>query len=337
MASEYERQTREDRKEAELVDKGASGAVAFKQLRAPVGTRWGSQVTNHVSDQRTVMSMLDNLRTSFGGNRRGNGSLEVVWPIPAEGRCHSILAAMILRVQKEFYALGELGFRPDGAIDPGGRTFNLIIKYSGHIPIFPVSDPKSIALRAVPLALTWVEGASNYLQRYKSWRSSGRTFGLDPVAANTHLHLDTLDDIQSHSRINEWIENYRMISETLCDAENVFVRASREEALTARAWMDCWGQFIPAWALPKSNTPPGKIWFGPDFLGLGPNCKAAILVHEAGHYIKPKIGHQGGERGSEYDRQSADQALTSAYVCANFAAHASTGRDERFGLARPSE
>ena len=46
----------------------------------------------------------------------------------------------------------------------------------------------------------------------------------------------------------------------------------------------------------------------------------------------------------EYERQNrddrkelADQALTSAYVCANFATHASIGRDERFGLARPSE
>jgi hypothetical protein len=90
---------------------------------------------------------------------------------------------------------------------------------------------------------------------------------------------------------------------------------------------------IPAWA--RANA---KIWFGPDMIGLGPKCKAAILIHEAGHYIRMKIGHQGGERGPACDNQSADQALTSAYVCANFATHAATGRDERFASpARSSD
>ncbi len=70
MALEYERQSRDDREEPERVDKSASGAVRFKQLRAPVGMRWGSQVTNYVSDQRTVMSMLDNLTYDRGNASR---------------------------------------------------------------------------------------------------------------------------------------------------------------------------------------------------------------------------------------------------------------------------
>jgi hypothetical protein len=330
---DYERQPRRDRKEGRN-PRQPSGAVPFKSLRAPVGFRRGRHEANYDSDQIAVMGMLDNLRTDFGGNWRGDGTFETVWPLPIEGKCHVILGAMILRVQNAFHTRGQLGFWPDGAIDPGGRTHNLIKQYSGHIPVFPATSPKELALEVVPLALKRAQGAGNYLDRYKAWRSAGSVFSFDAVAANTHLHLDQYSGMLAVVRINEWQENYRMIAATLRAGERIFVRASREEALAARNTFNppCWGDLIPAWA-----TPQGGMWFGPDFLGLGPKCRAAILLHEAGHYIKAKIGHQGGESGSEYDSQSTDQALTSAYVCANFATHAETGRDERFGLARPNE
>jgi hypothetical protein len=182
------------------------------------------------------------------------------------------------------------------------------------------------------VASQWVQGASAYLDRYKKWRQGSFLGPFDDTAARVHLHLDKLSDGDSISRIDEWIDNYRRIANAFANAQTVFVRQNREQALAARLSMNCWGAFIPAWARADVN-----IWFGPDMIGLGPKCKAAILIHEAGHYIRAKIGHQGGESGPAYDTQTADQALTSAYVCANFATHATTGRDERFGLARANE
>jgi hypothetical protein len=341
MLDEYERQSRFDRLEGELAEQAPSGAAKFKRLTAPVGIRHGRQVANHVNDQRAVMDMLDKLSGDFGGNRNpSTGNTEVWWPLPTEGKCNPVLFSMILRVQGFFYTWGgtmappgALGFKPDGVVDPGGKTEKLMMDYSGANPPFPAAtDPKQLAKAAIPIAWQWVSGASSYLTKYKAWRQNGRITPFDDTAAKTHLHTDRLSDGDSIQRINEWIDNYRWIGAAFSTAESVFVRQTREQALQARLKMDCWGVTIPAWALANEN-----IWFGPDMIGLGIRCRAAILIHEAGHYIKDKIGHQGGERGPDYDKQSADQALTSAYVCANFATHAATGRDERFGLARPNE
>ena len=189
-----------------------------------------------------------------------------------------------------------------------------------------------MATAAIPLALEWAGGAIKYLNDYKRWRPAKKVGTFNSTAANTHLHLNLLGDNDSLSRIDEWIQNYRMIDAALRNTDKVFVNASRDLALKERNNMNCWGQVVPAWA--RANQ---HIWFGPDMIGLGIKCRAAILLHEGGHYIKAKIGHQGGERGSAYDSQSADQALDSRLCSANFATHAATGVDERFGLARSRE
>ncbi len=337
--SDYIRTERRDRPEP--APPGPSGSTPFKKLTAPVGIRHGTQVTNRASDQRAVMYMLDNVQADIGGNRNGDGSLVVFWPLVDEGRCHEVLRDGILRFQTFFFTHGgtgkppgALGFKPDGVVDPGGRTAQLLHsnRRAASLPM-PASDVKEVAKAAIPLATTWAQGALTYLQGYRAWRIRKRGAPLfDATAANVHLHLDRLGDIDSIRRIDEWISNYQKILGALRNAEHVFVRATREEALAARNEMNCFGVSVPAWARANIN-----IWFGPDMLGLGPKCKSAILIHEAGHFVAAKIGHQGGERGFAYDNQSADQALTSAYVCANFATHATTGKDERFGLARPRE
>jgi hypothetical protein len=287
------------------------------------------------------MDMLDKLSNDYGGTRnKSTGALEVAWPAPAEGKCNVVLWGMILRVQNFFYTWGgtmpppgALGYVPDGVVDPGGKTQRLMMQCSGDNPPFPAAtSPKELAKAAIPTARQWIQGASAYLVRYKKWRQDGKPGSFDDAAAKIHLHLDRLSDRDSIARIDEWIENYRRIGAAFDNAETVFVRTTREESLKARISMNCWGVTIPAWAIADK-----KIWFGPDMIGLGVKCRAAILVHEAGHYIRAKIGHQGGERGRAYDFQSADEALTSAYVCPNFATHATTGRDERYGLARPKE
>ncbi len=340
MAEELEHRSR--RSEREDPDSEPTGAAKFKRLTAPVGIHHGRKVANHVNDQRAVMDMLDKLSNDFGGNRdKSSGALEVAWPAPAEGKCNVVLWSMILRVQNFFYTWGgtmpppgALRFLPDGVVDPGGKTQQLMMQYSGQNPPFPAggTKPKELAKAAIPTARQWIQGAATYLDRYKTWRRGGRIGAFDETAAKVHLHLDLLGDRDSISRIDEWIENYRRIGSALDNAETVFVNQTREESLKARLSMNCWGVTIPAWAIADK-----KIWFGPDMIGLGLKCRAAILLHEGGHYIRAKIGHQGGERGPAYDSQSADQALTSAYVCANFATHAATGRDERYGLARPLE
>jgi hypothetical protein len=287
---------------ADREDDSPSEAAKFKKMRGPVGIHHGRKVSNTVSDQRAVMNLLDKLSTNFGGNRdKSTGRLEVAWPAPAEGKCNVVLWSMILRVQNFFYTWGgtmpppgALGFVPDGVVDPGGKTEQLMIACSGKNPPYPAvgTNPKELAKAAIPTARRWIQGASAYLVRYKTWRQGGKSGSFDDAAVKTHLHLDRISDRDSIGQIDEWIENYRRIGSAFDNAETVFVRTTREEALKARLSMNCWGVMIPAWAIADKN-----IWFGPDMIGLGMNCRAAILIHEGGHYIRSKIGHQGGERG----------------------------------------
>ena len=112
MSLDYEYRGRADREF--VAPSGPSGATPFKQLRGPVGIRHGKQVANHVGDQQTVMSLLDNVRVDYGGNRKGDGTVDVFWPLVTEGVCHNVLWLGILRFQNFQYTAG--GTRP-----PPGR------------------------------------------------------------------------------------------------------------------------------------------------------------------------------------------------------------------------
>lgn len=106
----------------------------------------------------------------------------------------------------------------------------------------------------------------------------------------------------------------------------------------------------------------GNIQVSPAFNSStrGPNCQAAIVVHEATHVVDgasgadpahipewatndppisgkvaPGAGATFGKTG--YDLQTPENAIHNAAAHASFAAHVARGKDERFGDGRQTE
>lgn len=106
----------------------------------------------------------------------------------------------------------------------------------------------------------------------------------------------------------------------------------------------------------------GSIHISPEFNSptRGPNCQAAIVVHEATHVVdggsgdpaahipewatvdppisgkvSPAAGAPFGKTG--YDLQTPEKAIHNAAAYASFAAHVARARDERFGDGRQAE
>lgn len=84
----------------------------------------------------------------------------------------------------------------------------------------------------------------------------------------------------------------------------------------------------------------------------GPNCQAAIIVHESTHVVDGLSGDPKSHisewatvdppilnkfHNTGHDQQTPEEALHNASAYASFAAHVARGRDERFGDGRQTE
>jgi len=92
------------------------------------------------------------------------------------------------------------------------------------------------------------------------------------------------------------------------------------------------------------------ITFRPGFVNCGPNCRAAMIVHECAHFVgnvneithfamefpAPNGQAQGKGNTRNYKQLLTDEALKNASSYAAFAIHATTGVDSRFGASNIS-
>lgn len=199
------------------------------------------------------------------------------------------------------------------------------------------TDPKTAATEAKLLSLKWVTNALFALNaRIQSVKNPFGPSGLTLVSfpqIRIHFHTDRLRAGTTElSALQRLEKNYQTMKKHLLNSDPVF--RSVDDATAAR---ETGGQFRPGVILGAYVMQGKPIAFTSHFLALGPNAKAAMILHELGHFISPSIGHVGGESGPDYDNSNFETAINNAHCYPNFATHVTPPfRDERFGLSRPT-
>ena len=115
---DYERQGREDRREAHLAVAGT-----WVSLDGPVGLRGRvAKVRNANEDQIKVITLLSEIPGMFRGKKE---DWELLPLAGADGVCPQILAAAIWEFQS-WWKLAGLFKNIDGVVDPGGNTLKYL-------------------------------------------------------------------------------------------------------------------------------------------------------------------------------------------------------------------
>jgi len=207
----------------------------------------------------------------------------------------------------------------------------------------PAKDPKDAALEVRDRALLWTNNALRLIQAYRHFLKTpgGLIFDSSPLFDFTTfaIHFQMHKDRQNEFRyLWELDQHYTSIRLSLSKLDAISHTVT-DEVAAAESPDYAKGGFIPAYAWPVNYPPkmaPG-IRFTKHFPNLGPNCRAAILLHECSHYIGHNI-MDGPEKGPAYDAMSTDRAVHNACCYPNFAEHVTPPfRDERYGLSRPND
>ncbi|MFN7923928.1 MAG: hypothetical protein U0Q16_27755 [Bryobacteraceae bacterium] len=157
--------------------------------------------------------------------------------------------------------------------------------------------------------------------------------GLAFTALEIHFHISTAA-ISKEDFIRKVIEIYQKDINVLVSSASFFI----DDTTSAEATKG-----TPA-HVPFGS---GKVNFTPAFRersgakGFGPNCRAAMVLHEPIHVVDHPAASSGAnhvhERDAKYEAQPAMNQLHNAHSYACFAQHVHFGRDERFGIGRPAE
>ena len=316
----------------------------------------GAGGANRNSDVMSVQSMLNRVPASSGGP---------LTPLKTDGLCGPLTIAAIRRFQS-----ANFGFN-DGRVDPGGKTINRLSiltasksgsstasgassARSGASSFAPVSAPPAAAptpkktplaaaIAAAPTAKLWTSAALTQLNGLKQGlvASGGVVFIPEMfTAVNTHFHLDR-DPSSILVNFGRAIDVFNRISTVLSDPSTFF----REGPETKDShWADApMGGFF-------MGEPNHNINIRTQFSDVGPNCQAAMLVHEGAHFCGKvnEIRHFAHEfpvpngepqDGSthNYADMTADESLRNAASYAAFAIQAFFQQDLRFGLDKKDQ
>ncbi|MCC6327838.1 MAG: hypothetical protein IT174_04925 [Acidobacteria bacterium] len=216
------------------------------------------------------------------------------------------------------------------------------------VPEIPESVPESMAgdieLRraavddAKPLAANWIANGARMLALARRVLDAGREPGyLEKIAlaaARTHFHTDRRRSGVSESDAIIMIErNFQSISRALSMSDSIFAYVDGETA--AKNTRGYFGSefIVPAYAYAVSS-----IAFTADFPGLGPKCRAAVIIHQLAHFIDARIRDTAGAKGAAYDSLDHASALFNVHCYPNFAINVSPPfPDDRFGMMRPED
>jgi hypothetical protein len=158
--------------------------------------------------------------------------------------------------------------------------------------------------------------------------------GVTFVALETHFHLSTAT-ISRVAYLDQVLDTYRKSLAILKDADTFFI----DDATSAEA-----AKGTPA-HVPFGS---GKVNFTPAFkersgtTGFGPNCRAAMVLHEpvhvADHPAASLVVNHVHETAPNYATQPAMNQLHNAHSYACFAQQVFfNGIDTRFGISKPEQ
>jgi hypothetical protein len=244
--------------------------------------------------------------------------------------------------------------RQGGEIEPAGLTtgaghpsLNFALSAIHVVPLQVAQPltPSGLALTSVPLALFWTNlGAISEIEALQALRfvsdvEKNSTLAFPSVfdAINTHFHLDR-DPTHLRRNLKRLHDVYGLIR-TVLNQASTFFRSGPNQPNSIFADAPVGGfQFGP---------PANRITFRQGYLNCGPNCRAAMIVHECAHLVGglrvidhfatefpiPQGAPQGlGARaGRNYQQLHTNEALRNAASYAAYAIHAATGTDSRFG------
>jgi hypothetical protein len=158
--------------------------------------------------------------------------------------------------------------------------------------------------------------------------------GITFVALETHFHISTAS-IPQIDYIDQVLEIYRKSLAILNNSSNFFI----DDTTSAEA-----AKGTPA-HVPFGS---GKVNFTPAFrersgtTGFGPNCRAAMVLHEpvhiADHPAASMAANHINENAPNYATQPAMNQLHNAHSYAAFAQQVFfNGIDTRFGIGKPDQ
>jgi hypothetical protein len=247
-----------------------------------------------------------------------------------DGLCGSITCAAIKQFQLHHFK------KSDSRVDPGQRTIQKLdeIQRSGAV-VIPIT-PLTKAMDALPLATQWCTAAAAHVSALMAAMSAGPSSPAFAIA-NIHFHFDR-DPGQLLASLTKVQRTYNLILQTFAGAVKYF----REGPVAPKSpYADA-----PMGGYHYPHTDFNFITFRPGFVDCGPNCRAAMLVHEGAHFVggTNEIAHFAMEfpapDGQPQDGSSRNyaqlltrEAIRNASSYAAFAIHAATGIDSRFGAS----
>ncbi len=225
----------------------------------------------------------------------------------------------------------------------GGQCFYMWEGQSSWTQLYNVSppDPKTVAEHDKATSLGWITAALSLIQVYEIFLKSGLPdlLGVQQFpksALDVHFNLS-----KGPSGALVYLSTIRTTYSNVIGALNrssqIFRSRTPAQAATDRA-VDKSGVPYPAYAVFQTN-----VSFTHRFLGFGPLCRAAMVLHEAVHFVDTEATRELDyyEHGAHYPKSGitvgADQAVHNPSSYAAFAQHVFYGKDERFGAGRPKD
>lgn len=205
----------------------------------------------------------------------------------------------------------------------------------------------ALAQRDKATSIRWAEAAIASLAATRTFLATpppGPLRGFPPIvpprvaialdALETHYHISTAT-IGKPAYIDQVIAIYTKSLAILRGSERFFI----DDTTTAEA-----AKGTPA-HVPFGS---GKVNFTPAFrersgtTGFGPNCRAAMVLHEPVHIADHPAASNGAnhehENSPKYATQPANNQLHNAHSYASFAQQVFfDGRDTRFGIGKPDQ
>jgi hypothetical protein len=288
-------------------------------------------------------------------------------PFFAFGTCDPATRAAILRFQKI-----QVPAFADGRIDPGGPTLARLNALAAGPAPGVVTGSSSDVARARGVARLWLAAVEPAITGFIF--SVGK--GLSPAQAPSltmiedafHKHFKLILDLSKKNAAHPNVKVFNPVTDT------IFLPAIRATFRGISGVVSTPGKFdlVTAAQATADGAPgiaayvrvagTGNVQISPAFNSptRGPNCQAAIVVHESTHVvdgasgaipahipewastdppISGKVSPAAGAPFTKtgYDLQTPENAIHNAAAYASFAAHVARGRDERFGDGRLTE
>jgi hypothetical protein len=302
----------------------------------------GKQCYNFAADQRVVQALINSITIAQGG---AAGTLSA--PI-ADRAVSSQLHEAILKFQK----INHLSV--DGHVDPNQSTIGLLNRLAAALPTAPPTGPlpavtmSALAEKDRVTSLRWALAAVARLSEARQFLVSpppGSLQGFPPImpprvgltfdALEVHFHIST-STIPREDYIAKVKEIYMKDIHVLNTSASFFI-----DDTTSKPAADGVPAHVPFGS--------GKVNFTPSFqerdnaagTGFGPNCRAAMVLHEPIHIVDhPDASwakNHVQEISSSYQSQPAANQLHNAHSYAAFAQHVFFGSDTRFGAGKPEQ